>query len=128
MFISTGTITAALTEQCWGTVQVCTHAGCGGVCAHTWTDANSEMLCKDLGCGHAFTGIDQNISGTVTILAMNPTKHTTNLTESIIVENENPIPRRKVPCSNETAVVVCSGKGHFEELPTLHLEYLHISC
>ena len=108
---TTASITATLSEHCWGTVQVCTHSGCGGVCAHTWTEANSEMLCKDLGCGAAFSGMEQNIKGEVSILAMFPTNHTTNLTESIIVKAE--------PQTNcdKTAFVVCQGK------PIQRLEY-----
>ena len=86
-------------------MQVCTHAGCGGVCADTWTDANSDMLCKDLGCGRGFTGIDQDGEGEVTVLAMYPTRHTTNLTGSIIVEND-----RGIYCNGKPAAVVCSGK------------------
>ena len=63
------------------------------------------MLCKDLGCGAAFSGIEQNIKGNVSILAMYPTNHTTNLTESIIVKAEP-----QTICDDKPAFVVCQGK------------------
>ena len=111
LLFSTGNITATLTDTCWGTVKVCIDEDCGGVCADTWTHEQSEMLCKDLGCGAAFSGMEQNIKGEVSILAMFPTNHTTNLTESIIVKAE--------PQTNcdKTAFVVCQGK------PIQRLEY-----
>ena len=88
------------------------------------------MLCKDLGCGHAFTNTHHNMEGKVTILAMYLTKHTTNLTDSVIVENEDMDPYAGIyfrpACSNKPAVVVCSGKGFFEEICTLHVEYVHL--
>ena len=101
---------------------MCTHAGCGGVCADTWTDANSDMLCKDLACGRGFTGIDQDGEGEVTVLAMYPSRHTTNLTGSITVENK-PVEVGSLgsftPCSTKPAVVVCSGniKYSLKEYP-----------
>ena len=49
--------------------------------------------------------MDQNIKGDVTILAMYPTNHTTNLTESIILK-----PEPQINCDDKTAFVVCLGK------------------
>ncbi|XP_039521396.1 scavenger receptor cysteine-rich type 1 protein M130 isoform X3 [Pimephales promelas] len=38
-------------ERCWGTVEVCTNDGCGGVCMDTWTNEESTKICDGLGCG-----------------------------------------------------------------------------
>ena len=130
LLFSTGNITATLTDTCWGTVKVCIDGDCGGVCADTWTHEQSEMLCKDLGCGQAFTGIKQpggKPALPVKVLAMHSTRQTTTLTESIIVRKD-----RDTNCDDKPAFVVCSGKRYFEilQIPSLEsrliLSILHI--
>ncbi|XP_060737634.1 scavenger receptor cysteine-rich type 1 protein M130 [Tachysurus vachellii] len=45
-----GSMEVRLQNKCLGKVLVCSNDDCG-VCAETWTDQQSEMLCKILGCG-----------------------------------------------------------------------------
>uniref|UniRef100_A0A3Q1EPS4 SRCR domain-containing protein n=1 Tax=Acanthochromis polyacanthus TaxID=80966 RepID=A0A3Q1EPS4_9TELE len=45
-----GTIKLKLTK-CWGNVNMFMEGKSGGICADTWTEDNSEMLCKEQGCG-----------------------------------------------------------------------------
>ena len=67
------------------------------------------MLCKDLGCGHALTNTHHNMEGTVSILAMYPSKHTTNLTDSVIMKKD------KDTVCDDIPTVVCSGNDNVKK-------------
>ncbi|KAM8862387.1 scavenger receptor cysteine-rich type 1 protein M130 [Spinachia spinachia] len=109
-----GTITASLTNRCWGNVNICLGKKCGEVCSHSWTELNAVMLCKNLGCGtrvlHATTKPKES---QVIFEGVHSTIETTNLTQCNFVladENDN-------TCRNP-AYVVCSGsiKTRFSHL------------
>ncbi|MCJ8734728.1 hypothetical protein PDJAM_G00238690 [Pangasius djambal] len=45
-----GSMKVRLQNKCYGKVLVCPNEDCG-VCQDTWTEKQSKMLCKSLGCG-----------------------------------------------------------------------------
>ncbi|XP_059379216.1 scavenger receptor cysteine-rich type 1 protein M160-like [Carassius carassius] len=45
-----GSVSVALSEKCWGTVELCRDGKCGAICS--WkTREDSNMICGNLGCG-----------------------------------------------------------------------------
>lgn len=80
---------------------------CGGVSEETWTNENSKMLCKSLGCGNKVLNATKSPKALkVIIKSLHKTKHATNLTQyNFLKYNEN---SKKKP-----AYVVCSGNGSF---------------
>ncbi|KAG7472684.1 hypothetical protein MATL_G00111660 [Megalops atlanticus] len=51
-----GTVAVSLEgSRCWGKVRVCADGSCGGVCEDGWTQEQSDMLCKSLGCGNSLS-------------------------------------------------------------------------
>ncbi|XP_026189180.1 scavenger receptor cysteine-rich type 1 protein M130 [Mastacembelus armatus] len=101
-----GKIQVNLTSECWGNVNICVDGMCGGVCADTWTDMQSLMICKNLGCGNTtLAAISQTQENKVIIKSLHTTKDSTNLTQSNIVKyakNDN-------TCNQNAAYVVCPG-------------------
>uniref|UniRef100_UPI003AAB80D5 scavenger receptor cysteine-rich type 1 protein M130 n=1 Tax=Centroberyx gerrardi TaxID=166262 RepID=UPI003AAB80D5 len=100
-----GNITVNLKHQCWGKVEMCAEGKCGGVCADSWTDDKSKLLCKNLGCGNNILPVDllkKNEFG-VTIKSLHTTQQTTSLNESSIVINSDNY------CNNNPVYVACSG-------------------
>ncbi|XP_023682448.2 scavenger receptor cysteine-rich type 1 protein M130 [Paramormyrops kingsleyae] len=55
-----GSVSVHLENTCWGQVEICKNGICGAVCASSWTEDLSEMLCENLGCGKAFPAMDQH--------------------------------------------------------------------
>lgn len=52
-----GSVSMALAEKCWGTVEVCRDGKCGGVCTDTWrSNEDSKMICENLRCGDPIQG------------------------------------------------------------------------
>ncbi|XP_070825415.1 scavenger receptor cysteine-rich type 1 protein M130 [Chaetodon trifascialis] len=101
-----GNIQVNLTEQCWGNVNVCVGGVCGGVCKDTWTDAKSDMLCENLGCGKRIpdaNGSPEKIEVTVKSLHIRP--GSTNLNQSSFIMNNE----KDGTCNRNPAYVVCSG-------------------
>ena len=110
-----------LTEGCWGTVNVCMGGNCGRVCKDSWTDKNSEMLCKERGCGdEVLTPYKTPGKTNVIFKSLHKTKNTANLTECNFVKNDE----EDLLC--EPAYVVCSGNGLFVWL-SYHLKEPFIS-
>ncbi|XP_071396371.1 scavenger receptor cysteine-rich type 1 protein M160 [Centroberyx affinis] len=105
-----GNITVNLKHQCWGMVEVCVEGKCGGVCADSWTDEKSKLLCENLGCGNNIQPVvllKEEESG-VPFRNLYTTQQTTNLNESNIVIND--------ACVKKTVSLVCSGslKARFQ--------------
>ncbi|TNM86312.1 hypothetical protein fugu_006542 [Takifugu bimaculatus] len=97
-------ITANLTSECWGHVNICVGTKCGGVSKVSWTQNMSVMLCDNLGCGKPVQPIrNQKYFQEVIIASLYPTAHTRNVSQSVIVM-KNDRARIKNP-----AYVVCSG-------------------
>ncbi|XP_060788373.1 scavenger receptor cysteine-rich type 1 protein M130-like isoform X2 [Neoarius graeffei] len=55
-----GSMRLQLKNKCHGKVEVCSNENCMDLCADTWMEEQSGMLCKSLGCGMAIT---QNYNG-----------------------------------------------------------------
>lgn len=104
MVIVTERITANLTSECWGHVNVCVGTKCGGVSKDSWTQSMSAMLCDNLGCGKPVqpTGNQEYFQGVI-IASLHPTMYTRNVSQSVVVmkNNKNWI--------KNPAYVVCSG-------------------
>ncbi|XP_044065919.1 scavenger receptor cysteine-rich type 1 protein M160-like [Siniperca chuatsi] len=100
-----GEIKVNLTNKCWGYVNVCVQGKCGGVCADTWTEQKSVMLCKNLGCGDIILKANNPKKYEVIIKSLHTTEQTTNLNQCNLVkyaENDD-------TCNQKPAYVVCSG-------------------
>ncbi|XP_056897293.1 scavenger receptor cysteine-rich type 1 protein M160 [Takifugu flavidus] len=97
-------ITANLTSECWGHVNICVGTKCGGVSKVSWTQNMSVMLCDNLGCGKPVQPTrNQEYFQEVIIASLYPTAHTRNVSQSVIVM-KNDSAQIKNP-----AYVVCSG-------------------
>lgn len=109
---TTGKIKINLTNQCHGRVNVCVNETCGGVCADTWTEQMSLMLCKNLGCGDKILRLQKKHEiSNVIIQSLHTTQHTTKVNQCNLVrraENDE-------ACKNNAAYVACSGNGLFEK-------------
>ncbi|XP_035863944.1 scavenger receptor cysteine-rich type 1 protein M160-like [Sander lucioperca] len=102
-----GKIEVKLTNECWGYVNVCADGECGGVCADTWTDQKSVMLCENLGCGDISLVPNPKANtkeSKVLFKGLHTTNHMTNLSQSNFIKNEN-----DYICKPRQAYVVCSG-------------------
>ncbi|XP_038586007.1 scavenger receptor cysteine-rich type 1 protein M160-like [Micropterus salmoides] len=101
-----GKIKINLTNQCHGRVNVCVNETCGGVCADTWTEQMSLMLCKNLGCGDKILRLQKKHEiSNVIIQSLHTTQHTTKVNQCNLVrraENDE-------ACKNNAAYVACSG-------------------
>ncbi|XP_068588843.1 scavenger receptor cysteine-rich type 1 protein M160 [Cebidichthys violaceus] len=100
-----GNITVVLDKGCWGNVRVCLNKTCGGVCADTWTDQKSELLCKNLGCGEVLKAITKPKKSQVIFKRVHSTNKTTNLNQCNFVRIDD----NDKPCNHNPAYVVCSG-------------------
>ncbi|XP_032375668.1 scavenger receptor cysteine-rich type 1 protein M160 [Etheostoma spectabile] len=99
-----------LTNECWGHVNVCANGECGDVCADTWTDHMSVMLCKNLGCGSGILDPKLNFKDStrnskVIFKGLHTTASTTSLSQSIFIKNDD----NNYICNPRQAYVVCSG-------------------
>ncbi|XP_045911254.1 scavenger receptor cysteine-rich type 1 protein M130 isoform X2 [Micropterus dolomieu] len=102
-----GKIEINLANQCYGRVNVCVNETCGGVCADTWTEQMSLMLCKDLGCGDKILHLQQKkheISNVI-IQSLHTTQHTTKVNQCNLVRSAE----NGEACENKAAYVACSG-------------------
>lgn len=104
MVTTTERITANLTSDCWGHVNICVGSKCGGVSRDYWTQNLSAMLCDNLGCGKPVQPTrNQEYSQEVIIASLYPTMYTRNVSQSVMVM-KNDGAQIKNP-----AYVVCSG-------------------
>ncbi|XP_078110438.1 scavenger receptor cysteine-rich type 1 protein M160 isoform X2 [Sander vitreus] len=109
--ICSGKIEVNLTNECWGYVNVCANGECGDVCADTWTDQQSVMLCKNLGCGDIFLVPNPKLQpkantkeSKVLFKGLYTTNNMNYLSQSNFIKNEN-----DYICKPRQAYVVCSG-------------------
>ncbi|XP_034733491.1 antigen WC1.1 [Etheostoma cragini] len=105
-----GKIEVNLTNECWGYVNVCANGECGDVCADTWTDHKSVMLCKNLGCGSRILDPKLSLKAStrkrkVIFKGLHTTTNTTDLSQSIFIKNEE----KNYNCNPHQAYLVCSG-------------------
>lgn len=112
---TTGETNVSLTNECWGKVRFCMGGKCGGVCKDTWTDADSVMLCKNLGCGDKILTANKDPGAyDVIIKSLHATAHTTNLTQCNFIQyNEG-----DTTCNHNPAYVVCLGNELFFKIFT----------
>ncbi|XP_069564442.1 scavenger receptor cysteine-rich type 1 protein M130 [Brachyistius frenatus] len=98
------TIEMNLTDSCWGHVRFCLGGECGGVCADTWTDEKSVMLCEALGCGGKVLKPHRSGKNHMKILinSLHTTNHTSDLRQCNFIKDGN-------NTCNKAAYVVCSG-------------------
>ncbi|XP_053359271.1 scavenger receptor cysteine-rich type 1 protein M160 [Clarias gariepinus] len=91
-----------LQNKCYGKVLVCSDETCG-VCADTWTEAQSGMLCKNLGCGQA---IISNYKGEkkpgVTVASVHCSQSAENFSQCNFIELKDSL------CTS-AAYVACTG-------------------
>ncbi|XP_029910679.1 scavenger receptor cysteine-rich type 1 protein M160 [Myripristis murdjan] len=99
--------TVALTNQCWGEVNVTVEGKSGGVCADTWSNRMFEMLCENpKKCGSKIVEVDPPDSKRKMIIkSFHTTKHTKRLYESNLVLSDN----SDFHCVKKQVYVVCSG-------------------
>ncbi|XP_076597662.1 scavenger receptor cysteine-rich type 1 protein M160 [Chaetodon auriga] len=101
-----GNIEVNLTEWCWGNVNVCAGGRCGGVCKDTWTDAKSQMLCENLGCGNRIPGANSSPDKTeVIVKSLHLRPRGANLNQSSLIMKDE----KDGTCNRNPAYVVCSG-------------------
>ncbi|KAK2851022.1 hypothetical protein Q5P01_007298 [Channa striata] len=100
-----GKINITLSRGCWGVVTICMGGACGGVFADTWTMDQSQMLCKNLGCGEKALEAAKDSKDVMMFKSLHSTKHITQLSQSNFLKCNN----SKGMCYSNPAYVVCSG-------------------
>ncbi|GAA6066801.1 scavenger receptor cysteine-rich type 1 protein M160, partial [Tachysurus ichikawai] len=82
-----GSMEVRLQNKCLGKVLVCPSDNCG-VCAETWTDRQSDMLCKILGCGQMIkeTYKGKTITVGVTVASVHCSKTAENFNQCNFVQ------------------------------------------
>ncbi|KAG7332685.1 hypothetical protein KOW79_004519 [Hemibagrus wyckioides] len=92
-----------LQYRCYGKVLVCDSDNCG-VCGYTWTDKQSEMLCKILGCGQV---IKETYRGTmkpgVTVASVHCSQTAEDFSQCNFAALNNP------PLCEMPAYISCTG-------------------
>lgn len=109
MVTATERITANLTSECWGHVNICVGTKCGGVSKDSWTQNMSAMLCDNLGCGKPVQPTkNQEYFQEVIIASLYPTTYTRNVSQSVMVmKNDHNL--EQMTWNKNPAYVVCSG-------------------
>ncbi|KAK3540366.1 hypothetical protein QTP70_030115, partial [Hemibagrus guttatus] len=98
-----GSLEVRLQNKCHGKVLVCPTDNCG-VCEDTWTDKQSEMLCKTLGCGQAIKETYRgNKTPAVTVASVHCSQKAENFRQCNFVPLKDPS-----LCKNP-AYVSCTG-------------------
>ncbi|XP_070694977.1 scavenger receptor cysteine-rich type 1 protein M130 [Pempheris klunzingeri] len=104
-----------LTNECWGTVNVCVGGKCGGVSKDTWTEQNSLKLCEELDCGtKVLLPMQQTQQSDLILKSLHSTKQTKKLDQCNVVKYGG----NETSHTGSPAVVVCSGsvKAKFTSL------------
>ncbi|XP_071331666.1 scavenger receptor cysteine-rich type 1 protein M160 isoform X2 [Trachinotus anak] len=102
----TGTVKMKLTQKCWGHVLANVDGKRGGVCADSWTEEHSKMLCKSLNCGDSvLESRGKQGQEPVLISSLQSTNQNTSLTQYNMVLNDD----KNITCNQNQAYVVCSG-------------------
>ncbi|XP_067384291.1 scavenger receptor cysteine-rich type 1 protein M130 [Channa argus] len=100
-----GKINITLSKECWGAVNISINKSFGGVCADTWTNDQSQMLCKNLGCGEKTFASTNREQIQIKFKSLHFTTQTRKLSQSSFVkcgENDQ-------ICKSNPANVICSG-------------------
>ncbi|XP_054869240.1 LOW QUALITY PROTEIN: scavenger receptor cysteine-rich type 1 protein M130 [Amphiprion ocellaris] len=101
-----GEIHLKLTKRCWGNVEISMEGKSGGICADTWTEDNSRMLCEEQGCEN---NVLKSLSlsprqAEIMVLSLHAMQPTANLSQyNFIMKQDNDRTCQK------PASVVCSG-------------------
>ncbi|KAK3566214.1 hypothetical protein QTP86_029337, partial [Hemibagrus guttatus] len=98
-----GSLEVRLQNKCHGKVLVCPTDNCG-VCEDTWTDKQSEMLCKTLGCGQA---IKETYRGNKTPAVTVASVHCSQTAENF--RQCNFVPLKDPSLCKNPAYVSCTG-------------------
>lgn len=109
-----------LQDGCHGKVLVCDSDSCG-VCGDTWTDKQSEMLCKKLGCGRLIKETYRGTTkpGGLTMVSVYCSQTAEDFSQCNFAELQNPF------LCQMPAYISCTGSDSIHKKYKIYSKYIN---